>query len=122
MQLVFKNKTKLGSDFPFRDWISKDLISSVVCKFHCGFKKSYYGECVIHLNVTIGKNISSSLLTKNQVKPNSSSVADHLLFCNHLVSYDDFSMLMRENKKFLLELKESLLLRRYKSSLLRIDK
>ena len=27
MQLVFKNKTKLGSDFPFRDWISKDLIS-----------------------------------------------------------------------------------------------
>ena len=36
------------------------------------------------------------------------SVADHLLFCNHLASYDDFSILTYEDKKFLLKLKESL--------------
>ena len=58
------------------------------------------------MNVEIGEHISTSLLTKNQVKPNNSSVADHLLFCNHSVSYDNFSILTRENKKFLLELKE----------------
>ena len=48
-----------------------------------------------------------SALTKKQVMPKNSSVADHLLFYNHSASYDDFSILMRENKK-LLELKEIL--------------
>ena len=43
-------------------------------------------------------------------KPKKSSVADHLLLCNHSASYDDFSILTRDNSKFLLELKESLLI------------
>ena len=65
-----------------------------------------------HLNVRIGigEHIGISPLTKKQVKPENSSLADHLLFCNHSASYDDFSILMRQNKKFLLELKESLLM------------
>ena len=46
-----------------------------------------------------------------------SSVADHLLFRRHSASYDDFSILSRENKTFLLELKESLLIMRDKTSL-----
>ena len=70
-----------------------------------------------HLNVRIGEHIGISPLTKKQVKPKNSSVADHLLLCNHSASYGDFSILMRENKKFLLELKESLLIMRDKSSL-----
>ena len=65
-----------------------------------------------HLNVRIG----ISPLTKKQVKPNNSSVADHLLFCYHSVFYDDFSILTRENR-FLLELKESLLIMKDKPSL-----
>ena len=48
-------------------------------------------------------------LPKKQVRPKNSSIADHLLFCNHSTSYDDFSILMHENKNVLLELKESLL-------------
>ena len=62
-------------------------------------------------------NILISALTKKQVKLKNSSVADHLLFCNHSASYDDFSILTRENKTFLLELKESLLIMRDKPSL-----
>ena len=54
-----------------------------------------------HLNVTIGEHIGTSPLTKKQVKPKNNSVADHLLLCNHSTSYDNFSILMRENKKFL---------------------
>ena len=50
-------------------------------------------------------------------KPRNSFVADHLLICNHSASYDDFSIVARENKKFLLEFKESLLLMRDKPSL-----
>ena len=36
-------------------------------------------------------------LPENKVKSKNSSVADHLLLCNHSASYDDFSILTREN-------------------------
>ena len=70
-----------------------------------------------HLNVRIGEHIGISPLTRKQVEPKNSSVANHLLFCNHSASYDDFSTLTRENKTFLLELKESLLIMGDKPSL-----
>ena len=52
LQIVFKNKTRLGNKFHFKDRIPKDLTSGVVYKFHCGLcNESYYGECVEHFNV-----------------------------------------------------------------------
>ena len=72
-----------------------------------------------HMNVRIAEHIGISSLTRKQVKSKNSSVADHLLFCNHSASYDDFSILTRENKKFLLEFKETLLIMRDKPSLSR---
>ena len=118
LQIVFKNKTRLGNNFHFKDQIPKDLTSGVVYKFECGLcNESYYGECIRHLNVRIGEHIGISPLTRKQVKPKNSSVADHLLLCNHSASYDDFSILTRDNSKFLLELTESLLKLRDKPSL-----
>ena len=115
---MFKNKTRLGNNFHFKYQIPKDLTSGVVYKFQCGLcNESYYGEGMRQLNVRIGEHIGISPLTRNQVKPKNSSLADHLLFCIHSASYDDFSILTRENKKFLLELKESLLIMRDKPSL-----
>ena len=58
------------------------------------------------------------LQKKEKVKPKNSSVANHLLFCNHSASYDDFSILKCENKKFLLEFKKSPLIMRDKPSLI----
>ena len=65
---------------------------------------SYYDECVKHFNVRVGEHIGISPLIKKQIKPNKAS-------------YNNFSVLTRENKKFLLELKESLLIMRGKLSL-----
>ena len=70
--------------------------------------ESYYGECVKHLNVIIGEHIGISPLTKKIVKPQGSVVSDHLLLCNHSPSFENVSVLTKENEKFLLELKESL--------------
>ena len=118
LQIVFKNKISLGNNFHFKDGIPKDFTSGVVYKFQCRLcNESYYGECVRHLNVRTGEPIGISSLTKKQVKPKKCSVADHLLFCNHSAPYDDFIIVTRENKKFLLELKESLLITRDKPSL-----
>ena len=115
---MFKNKTRLGNKFHFKDQIHKDLTCGVVYKFQCRLcNGSYYGECVRHLNVIIGEHNGISPLTKKQVEPKNCFVANHLLFCNHSASYDDFSILTRENKKFLLEFKESLFIMRDKPSL-----
>ena len=43
-----------------------------------------------------------------------SSVRDHLLFCNHDPSFDDFTVLVRGTNKFLLEIKENILIKRDK--------
>ena len=72
------------------------------------------GECVRHLNGRIGEHIGILPLTKKKFKPKSSAVSDHLLLCNHSPSFENFSVLTKENKKFLLELKESLLIMRDK--------
>ena len=106
---MFKTKTRLGNNFHFKHRIPKYLTSGVVYQFQCG---QYFGECVRHLNVRIGKHIGISPLTKKQRQPKNSSVASNLLFCNDSHSYDDFSIPTRENKIFLLELTESQLLMR----------
>ena len=114
---MFENKTTLGSNFNFKDWIPKDLTSGVIYKFQCGIcNESFYVECARHLNVRIGEHVGISPLTKKlkpkKVKPKNRPVADHLLFCNHSASYGDFSILTLKNKTFLLELKKSLLTRK----------
>ena len=59
-----------------------------------------------------------SPLTGKKVKPsNKSAICDHLLHCNFLPSFDNFSILAHENKKYLLEIKEILLIMRDKPSL-----
>ena len=108
---MFKIKTRIGNNFLFKDRIPKDLTSSVVICL-CGLRNEYYyGECVRHLNVRIGEHIGILPLIKKQVKLKNCSEADHLLFCNHSASHDDFSILTLENKKVLLDLKKSLLVR-----------
>ena len=59
-----------------------------------------------------------SALTGTKHKPiNNSTVRDHLLHYNYLPSFNNFSILAYENKKSLLEIKESFLIIRDKTSL-----
>ena len=97
---MFKNKTRLNNNFHFKDQIPKDFTSGVIYGFQFGLcNESYYGECVRHLNVRTGEHIGISPLTKKQVKSKSSSIADHLLFCNQSASFNDFSILTHENMR-----------------------
>ena len=76
---------------------------------------SYYGETDRHLKVESGEHIGISPLTFKKVKPSAeSSIHDHLLFCNHDPSFDNFTILAQRTNKFLLEIKESLLIKRDK--------
>ena len=109
--IAFKCQTKLSNSFRFKDPIPKGLISRVVYKFQCGLcNESYYGESIRHLDIRSGEHIDVSTRTAKNVEPiKSNAVGDHLLHFSYLPSFDNFSILAHENKKFLLEIKESLL-------------
>ena len=103
LQIVFKSQNKLAKAFRLKDRIPKELISGVLYKLQCGLcYESYYGECVRDLNVRIGEHIGISPLTRKKIKPKGSAVSNHLLFCNHSASFENFSVLTKEKKKLLL--------------------
>ena len=63
LQIVPKNKARLGNNFYFKDQIPKDLNFGVVNKFKSGVcNESYYGKSMRHLNVRISEHISISPL------------------------------------------------------------
>ena len=99
--------------------ILKVLISGDIYKFQFGLcSESYYGESFRHLDIRFGKHIGASPLNGKKDKPsNESAFCALLLHCNFLPSFDNFSILAHENKKYLLEVKESLLIMRKKPSL-----
>ena len=119
LEIAFKFQTKLSNSFRFKDPRPKDLISEIVYKFQCGLcNESYYGESIRHLDIRSGEHIGLLPLTGQKIKPiKNSDVRDHLLNCNYLPFFGNFSILEYENKKFLLEIKESLLIMRDKRSL-----
>ena len=84
----------------------------MVCKFQCWLcNDPNYGECVRHLALRSGEHIGVSSSTNKRAQPKKdSAVSHHLLKCNYSPTFQDFSALCHENKKYLLELKESLLI------------
>ena len=119
LEIAFKYQTKLFNSFHFKDPLTKGLIFGVVFKFQCSLcNESYYGESITHLDIRSGEQIGLSPLTGKTSKPsNNSAVCDHLLHYNFLPSFDNFDLLVHENKKYLLEIKDSLLIMRDKPSL-----
>ena len=116
---MLKYQTRLFNSFRYKDPIPRDLISGVAYKFQCGLcNESNYGDSIRQSDMRSGEHIGVSPLTRKKVKPsNNSAICDHLLHCNFLPSFDNFSVLAHENKKYLLETKESLVIMRDKSSL-----
>ena len=110
---------KAFNSFRYKDPIPKNLITGVVYKSQCCLcNESYYGESIRHSDVRSGEHIGVSPLTGKKVKPsNNSAVWDDLFRCNFVPSFGNFSVLARENKKHLLEIKESLLIMRDNPSL-----
>ena len=116
--IVFKCQTRLSISFRYKDPIPKDLISGVFYKFLCGLCNEYYcDESIRYLDIRSGEHIGVSPFNGKKVKPSNNSDIDNLLHCNFLPSFDNFSVLAHENKKYLLEIKESLLIMRDKPSL-----
>ena len=87
------------------------LRSNVVYKFSCGrCNAPYYGETCRHLSVRVGEHSGVSPLTGKKSKfKKPTAVKYHMLFCDHIVSIDDFKILATSNPDFHVKVKKYLL-------------
>ena len=71
---------------------------------------TYYGETCL-LNIRVGEHSGISPLTRKKSKAKTTgAVKDYKLFCDHIVSLEDFKILAGSNLKFHLEIKGILLI------------
>ena len=119
IRVIFKSSTRISNFFQFKDKMPYCLRSNVVYKFSCGrCNATYYGETCRHLSVTVGERAGVSTLTgKKSKSKKSTAVKDHMLFCDHIVSVDDFKILATSDSDFHVKIKESLLISRDESIL-----
>ena len=111
--MTFRSKTRLSSLFRFKDIIPKEISSHLVYKFMCSCcNATYYGESVRHSFVRASEHLSMTLLTGKRVKnAKKSAIFDHILLKGHDASFEDFTILLKENNKLKLHVQESLLIK-----------
>ena len=116
LEIVFEFQTRPSNSFRYKD---KDLMSGFVYQFQCTFcNEFYYGESIIYLDIRSEEHVCVSPLTGKKVKPsNNSAVCDHLFLGSYILSLGNFNILAHENKKYLLEIKDNLLIMNDKLSL-----
>ena len=75
----------------------------------------YYGQPERHFFIRASEHLEMTPLSGKQVKnPKKSVIFDHFLLNGHGTSFEDFTILLKENNRFKLHLKESLLIKRDK--------
>ena len=90
------------------------LRSNVIYKFLCGrCNATYYGQTCWHLSVRVGKHSGVLPLTRKKSKSKkSTAVKDHMIFCDHIVSIDDFRILATGDSDLHVKVKEIILISR----------
>ena len=71
---------------------------------------TYYGQAQRNFFLRASEHLRVTLLTGKFVKTSKkSAIFDHMLLNGHKASFDNFSILLKENNSLKLQLKESLL-------------
>ena len=119
VKIIFKTSNRLKNYFSFKDVVPEPLRSCQIYNFTCGScNASYIGKTFRHMKVRVSEHQGVSPRTGKHLKGTlSTSVRDHMLDCNHIVAWDDFKVLGRESNHWLLEIKESLFIKRDRPSL-----
>ena len=119
VKIVFKISNRLTNYFSFKDVVPEPLRSCQVYNFTCrSCNASYIGKTFRHMKVRVSEHQGVSPRTGKHLKGTlSTSVRNHMLDCNHVVAWDDFKVLGRESNHWLLEIKESLFIKRDRPSL-----
>ena len=102
--------------FPFKDRIPFALRSHVVYKYKCQCCGALYvGQTRRHIHTRISEHMGVSPKTGNKLSVSQmSAVLTHHRFSKHTISDSDFTILTSSNSKFDLEMRESLLISKFK--------
>ena len=119
VKIVFKTSNCLKNYFSFKDVVPEPLRSCQIYNFTCrSCNASYIGKTFRHMKVRVLEHQGVSPQAGKHLKGTlSTSMRDHMLDCNHVVAWDDFKVLGRESNHWLLEIKESLFIKRDRPSL-----
>ena len=82
---------------------------SLLCyKFQCSScNATYYGKTKRHFKVHVSEHMGVSTRTGKNIKSTkNSAVRDHVLFCNNIVSFEDFSVFANGTNDFRINLQE----------------
>ena len=110
--VIFQTNNRLKNYFRFKGFVPEALLSSLI------YKASYIGKTYRHYKVRVSEHQGVSPRTGKPVKGIlSTSVRDHMLVCDHKVVHEDFKFLGNESNRYLVELKESLFIKRDTPSL-----
>ena len=99
LRVISKSTNRLKSYFNFKDVLPEPLQSCQIYRCTCGScSASYTGKILRHLKVRISEHQGVSFRTSKIVKGTfSTSFHDHVLECDHIVTWDDFNVLGRES-------------------------
>ena len=113
-KVVFRIKNSLSSKFTFKDKISKEMHFLLSYKFQCSSRNTtYYGKNKCLFKIRVSEHIWVSPHAGKYIKfTKNSAVCDHMLVCDNIVSFDDFSVLAYGTSDFRIKLYGSLLIHR----------
>ena len=119
LRVSFRTNNRFKNYFRFKDFTLETLRLSLIYIFTCGSCTfSYIGKTYRHFKVRVSEHQAVSPIAGKPVQSTlSTSVRDQMIVCDHKVVYEDFKFLGNESYRYLLELKESLFIKRDKPSL-----
>ena len=122
IEIIFQTTYRMGNMFRFKDSMPHSLLTDFVYYFKCrSCAASYIGRCYRHKLVRFCEHAGLSPRTGTRLKPtlvNASAVKTHMVTNQHLVDPEtDFRILSRGGTRGILDIKESIMIRRLKPSL-----
>ena len=117
--VIFKSPSRLSSVFNFKDKLPAYLVSGVIYKYTCSScKATYVGKTKRHTHKRFSEHAGHSPLTGKVLKgQKSTTVRDHMLVCDTLVTRENFEILGADSNNTHLRIKEALFTMREKPSL-----
>ena len=99
LKVVFRIKNRLNSKFTLKDKISKEIISLLWYKIQCSsYNATYYGKAKRRFKV-LWESLHVQVKTLSLLK---TMLCDHMLVCNSIGSFEDFSVLANGTNDFII--------------------
>ncbi len=122
VEIVFQTTYRMGNMFRFKDSLPQTLLTDFIYYFKCrSCAASYVGQSYRHQLVRFCEHAGLSPRTRRPLVPslvNASAVKIHMMNNHHRVDPDlDFRILSRGGTRAILDIKESIMIRRMKPTL-----